>query len=227
MRFMGGKSKIANEIAPIILRDNPDLIIEPFCGALNVTVALVKLKPSLQVLASDSHKDLIDLWVAVQNGWEPPSHISKEQYLELKQSPSSPLRTFVGYGCSFSGRWWEGYASDSLGRNYCGNAQRSIEKMRPFLLGVEFSHQSYDEVIIQGTVYCDPPYQSTKAPGEKKPFDSLAFWAWVKKQSFPVFVSEYESELECIWQKNVRTDMHTSKGQAPRIERLFFHPSRT
>lgn len=223
MRFIGGKARIANDIAPLILKSNPQVVTEPFCGALNVSVAILKLDPKLKILASDLHVDLIEMWKAVQDGWVPPRTLTKEEYEALKNSTPSPLRTFAGYGCSFSGRWWGGHASDSSGRNYCGNAANSIEKIRPFLKNIIFSSHPFEESEIGDVIYCDPPYAGTTKPGQKLDFNSELFWNWVQNQKVPVFVSEYSSPLPFVWEKKVRTDMHTKNGQEERTEKLFFH----
>ena len=218
MRFIGGKARIAKDIAPLILKSNPQVVTEPFCGALNVSVAMLKLNPDLKILASDLHVDLIEMWKAAQDGWVPPKTLTKEEYEALKNSTQSPLRTFAGYGCSFSGRWWGGYASDSSGRNYCGNAANSIEKIKPFLKNITFSSHPYQDSETGDVVYCDPPYANTTKPGQKLDFNSELFWNWVQNQKVPVFVSEYSSPLPFVWEKKVKTDMHTKNGQEERTE---------
>lgn len=106
MRYIGGKSRIARFLSPIILSTRPRFVVEPFCGALNVSLWLVKDDPTVVVYASDSHSDLVSMWQAVKDGWSPPDSVSRDEYDRLREEAASPLRTFVGYGCSFSGKWF-------------------------------------------------------------------------------------------------------------------------
>jgi DNA adenine methylase len=200
-------------------------VVEPFCGALNVSVALVRHDPQVRVLASDKHEDLIDMWRAVKGGWLPPTDLSRDTYHRLMDAPPSPLRTFAGYGCSFGGKWFGGYASDPTGRNYCRNAHNSIAKIRPYMANIEFRLGDYrDQVIPEDcVVYCDPPYLGATKPGTRDGFDHLAFWGWVFWLPAPCFVSEYQAPPVAseIWSKQVLTDMRGREGRFKRTEKLF------
>ena len=227
MRFVGGKSRVAKDIAGVLLaaRTSPgQLIYEPFCGALNVTEAILRMSPTARVVASDAHIDLIEMWEAVQDGWEPPRRVSRDRYDQWRASGPCPERTFVGYGCSFSGKWWGGYA-ESDGRNYAAEAARSVERLRPLLDRVDFYDGSYlDQDIPAGhIVYCDPPYLDTLKPGARDDFDHDEFWKWVASCPSQCYVSEYQAppQFREVWRKQVRTDMHTKLGKAQRVERLF------
>lgn len=225
MRYIGGKNRIAKDIVPIILQTNPDIVVEPFCGALNVTVELIKQKPGLYVFASDNHCDLIEMWKAIQNGWLPPLELDREEYNALKLQSSSVLRTFAGYGCSFSGKWFGGYANDKTNRNYCLNARNSILKKVPYLKNVIFSHGDYSSRPIpkNSIVYCDPPYFGTTKVGEGNSFDHKEFWQWVNSLKVECYVSEYVAphHFQVIWEKQVKTDMNTKDGNNTRTEKLF------
>lgn len=226
MRYIGGKNRIAKYLSPIILETKPEVVVEPFCGSLNVTIRLLQDDPDLIVHASDAHEDLIDMWKAVQGGWRPPDKLSREEYKELKDSKeSSPLRTFAGYGCSFAGKWFGGYAADSKGGNYAQFALNSIMRRVPFLDRVVLSCASYQDVMVNNScvVYCDPPYEGTTKPGARGSFDHVAFWSWVGAQTVPCYVSEYTAPdgFRSVWEKVVKTDMHTKDGKDSRVERLF------
>lgn len=226
MRYIGGKNRIAKELAPILLASEPAVVVEPFCGALNITLALIKLRPEVTVYASDSHYDLIQMWQAVQDGWSPPSELTRAAYDALKnETASSPLRTFAGYGCSFSGKWFGGFAADGTGRNYCANARNSIEKARPLLENVVFSCRNYNACVIPANsiVYCDPPYADTTKPGVRGVFDHPAFWEWAVSLPVECFVSEYTASegTRIVWEKLVKTDMATKSGKGVRTEKLF------
>lgn len=46
-------------------------------------------------------------------------------------------------------------------------------------------------------VYCDPPYQGTRAEYNKG-FDHDKFWEWVRTRNYPVYVSEYNAPDDFI-----------------------------
>ena len=113
MKYLGGKNKISKYIADFIRESvGPDMVdgyLEPFCGSLAITVRMNDYK---KVIASDIHSDLIKLWKEVQkNKFTPPLTLNEEQWKEIKthKSPSA-LKAFVGFGCSFGGKYFGGYA---------------------------------------------------------------------------------------------------------------------
>ena len=67
------------------------------------------------------------MWEELQNGWMPPQTLTKEDYEFLKNNKDIKphLTGFVGFGCSFAGKWFGGYAT-SNNRNYCLNAYNSV-----------------------------------------------------------------------------------------------------
>lgn len=197
MQYMGGKSRCAKwlreHITPLAVGCHTYL--EPFLGGANSFVALSSLCPTRYT--SDADENVVVLWKAVSRGWHPPNAISRERYVELRtQVYPSPLKSFVGFGCSFGGKWFGGYAANARGRNYCGTAARSIEAARGVFAGTEVLLASYEEWGVDvgpgWLVYCDPPYQGTQGYG--RGFDSPRFWAvmraWASRGAV-VVVSEY------------------------------------
>jgi len=229
MQYVGGKSRIAKHITPIIIKSNPNCVIEPFCGALNISCELVKNNPRIKVYASDIDSDLIEMWQAVKDGWLPPDNISEEEYNLLKHGEGSPLRTFVGYGCSFGGKWFGGYARCwSPERNYCLESKNGIIKKIPYLNRIVLSSVSYDKIKItqeNAVIYCDPPYINKLRPGKRNVFDHEKFWEWIKQQTVPVYVSEYVAPdfMIEVWSKIVKTNMNTKNGKDIRTEKLFWN----
>ena len=96
------------ELFPI-KEDIKGLLI-PFCGSLGV---LKFLAPHFKTIrASDTHGDLIALWKAVQRGkFVPPKKMDEEEYKRIKELPSpNALKAFTGFGLSFGGKYFSGYA---------------------------------------------------------------------------------------------------------------------
>lgn len=231
MRYYGGKSKIAKDLAEVLSKESFQVYWEPFCGACSV---LSKIQAPIRI-ASDIHPDLILMWQALQKGWVPPDSITEAEYADLKaSSTTSPLRAFAGFGCSFGGKWFAGYARNKEKWNYAGFAKRSTAKKIARMKDVQFVCSSYQDldtfVLSQGPalVYCDPPYRLSTANYDSGEFDTEEFWLWVRKLSMKalVYVSEYEAPNDFLvaWKKTLKTQMHGETGlNLDRVEQLFFY----
>lgn len=224
MQYLGGKSRIGKNIADVInglLRPNQSYV-EPFIGSGWVLQYINKDRIRI---ASDIHPDLILMWKALQQGWIPPSTISEDEYNKLRHADPSPLRGFTGFGCSFGGRWFGGYARGSIDRNYASNAKNSLLKKVPRIVSVDFSCQSYLECRPHNSVvYCDPPYAGTTKYANC--IDYSLFWHvmedWAKDNT--VVVSEYtclSPAFMCVARYPTKLDIRSSKGREDRIECLF------
>lgn len=227
MKFMGSKSRHAKEIISVIApyRRENQLWVEPFVGGCNMIDKIYGPR-----LGSDIDADLICLWQAVSDGWNPPEKITEREYNDLKKSPSTPLKGYAAFALSFGGKKWGGWARGSnsagLPRKYDEEAWRNSTIQFPKLRGVDFRHSSYQDLDIpEGSViYCDPPYQSTTKYAHK--FDHLEFWEWCRKKSQynELFVSEYAApdDFVCIWEKGTTVSIHQKRGNSPAAtERLF------
>ena len=109
---MGGKSRISKELSEVILShtDKRDVYIEPFVGG--GAMAEKMSAHFAKVILNDLHEDLMLMWDAVLNkGWIPPTEVSFEEYQELRNAEPSALRGFVGFSCSFGGKWFGGVRS--------------------------------------------------------------------------------------------------------------------
>ena len=82
-------------------------------------------------------------------------------------------------------------------------------------------------------IYCDPPYQDSEQryydlDGNKRSFDSKAFWNWCRKMSANniVIVSEYKapSDFKKIYEKTkVILGTGNNDVRSVRTERLFMY----
>ena len=199
-------------------------MVEPFVGGCNIIS-----KMSGERYCYDINEYLIEMYKAVQNGWTPPAIITEEEYdyIRNNKDKDKPLTGFVGIGCSYSGKWFGGYARNKTGRNYCLNAHNSILKQLNEIRDIKFDCKDYKELKFDGClIYCDPPYKdTTKYPiiGE---FNTEEFWNvmrnWSKNNT--VIISEYEApyDFECIKEIHTKTDIRNSDGKREnRVERLF------
>ena len=178
MRYMGGKVRIAKYLVPVLqerLKDK-DTFVDLFCGSCNIISAI----KAPNRIANDLHKELIALHKAVQSGWVPPSVVTEEDYKQAKQAEDH-LKAFIGFGCSFSGKYFGGYARGEGDRNYALNAKNTLLKKHQNMKDVEFFNLNYSEVNIPSNslVYCDIPYKDTTKYSTDS-FDHSSFYSWCK-----------------------------------------------
>jgi len=237
MRYLGGKKKIGKEIASKLLEvappDKVDGYIEPFCGALGVMVHMVD-KGYKTCKAYDSCKDLILLWKALKaDKFKFPKSVSERTWLRYKNDKTpSAMRAFIGFGCSFGGAWYTGYA-----QKYCKNARyhtpvlnestRTCKKMVPQIKKIntigckDYKQHHFKNCLI----YCDPPYHKTSKYNAVNSFDHDEFWNTARKWSKNniVIVSEYTApkDFKCIWQKKRIESASPTNFRTSKIEKLF------
>lgn len=208
--------------------------IEPFAGAFGMISNIDYPKR----IAYDKDLPIITLMKAVRDGWTPPTDLSEDEYKKLRDSGYAGIYgneelirmvAFAGYGCSFGGKWFGGFArggeSGGKPRNHAAESSRNLVKMRPKLQGIKIK---FDNYLICSTgednvVYCDPPYSTgTKY---KDDFDHDVFWEWVRFQSQInyVYVSEYNApdDFKAIWTKEHKSGIHHGAEHKPTIEKLF------
>jgi DNA adenine methylase len=224
MHYFGGKQRIAKPIAAILNKNITSDYYEPFVGSANVTQFIT----AKTRFASDKHPELIAMWQELQNGWIPPDEVSEVEYGHVRQSlQPKHLAGFIGFGCSYSGKWFGGYCRDSTGRNYAKNAKNSVLKKLNNLKDVKFDCCNFSDVSpANSVVYCDPPYQNTTEYSVV--FSSDEFWAWARQQSENnlVFISEYSApnDFIAVWEKVVKLDIRSKGGvKDQRIEKLYVH----
>lgn len=232
---MGGKAKVAAKIADYLnsIRRPGQSYIEPFCGACSV---MARIDDSGPRIAADAHPDLILLWQSLQQGWTPPARVSERKHRRLRRAAPSALRAFVGFGCSYGGKFFGGYArAKKAPRGYAREARNSILKKLSTLKSVTFHHKSYLELPppIGALIYCDPPYAGTEGFKGIPKFDHEQFWTVMRfwSRSNPVIISEAQAPddfapvLKIEAPRGLRKGPHAKSGKPPRREFLFRHKS--
>lgn len=251
MKYMGSKNKHAKELLPIILKDRQpgQWYVEPFCGGCNMID-----KVDGNRIANDSHFYLIELLKYVSEGGDLPDFITEKEYsqvrLILKETGVRSIKRipdwkigFIGFCCSFGGKWMGGYArsikKDSPNaellnrptRNYCAESKRNLLKQAPNLKGIVFLNKSYDDLGLKKPciIYCDPPYEGTTK--YKDSFDHVKFWDWCRQmvnEGHKVFISEYNApdDFICVWSKETKANFSLQNDiDKNRTEKLFIHKS--
>lgn len=227
MLYQGSKSKLAKYIVPFIHKYMPDkgCLIEPFCGGLNITQHVRRVK-----YCSDSNKYLIAMWEAVlYKNWDPPKTFTLEEYLHVRDNKDLYPDYYVGWFafCCFGGMFFSGYSHpNKAGQNYQLEYYNNIMKQKTQLHNVILRCCRFNEVEIKSNavIYCDPPYANTK--GYSTAFSSYHFWLWCRELSKTnvVLISEYEAppDFIAIWYK-VRTSQMRPGSGTQHIEKLFIH----
>jgi DNA adenine methylase len=226
MQYLGGKSRIAKQLAEVIdrVRKPGQLVWDPFCGGLSMAVALSKNGP---VWATDVNAALINMYRAVQGGWDPPTEVRRETYQAAKSLPDTdPMKAFCGFGCSFGGKWFGGYAAGLNGpltypQLAARNVKRSVACVRRLDCG---DFLSVPPQPLDAVLYLDPHYRGTTSYAGTPPFDhdllARRVQAWA--QYAPVFVSEYEFPVgRVVWEHASRGTLGRTHG-VYHTERLYY-----
>ena len=239
MRYLGGKNRLGKQISQVLLKYAPPDTVkgycEPFCGSLGVMVHMVDHYKDTR--AYDKCKDIILLWKGLKSGkFKLPRNVSEKTWNKYKKDPKpSAMRAFVGFGCSYAGRWFNSYIGkypDSM--KYIRYSINSTKKKGEYVKKIKkIGHKDYRKIKLKGfLIYCDPPYNGTTNVGDQKfEFDSELFWDTVRRWSKNnvVIVSEYKApkDFKCIWKKEIFVYASVKKKNGKKmnktIEKLFIH----
>jgi DNA adenine methylase len=125
------------------------------------------------------------------------------------------LRAFAGFGVSYGGKWFSGYAR-STNKNYADQTKRGLLRDIAMMGNVNFKQGNYRELILpsKAIVYADPPYVGTTT--YKHAFSSFNFWFTVRKWTAAgatVYVSEYRAPADfgVIWEYSSTGNMAARK----------------
>ena len=236
MKYMGSKNRIAKHILPIILKDRKDgqWYVEPFVGGANIID-----KVDGNRIGGEFNEYIARMWQSLVCGWS-PEKVDKDTYINIKNNKSNykpDLVGWVGIACSYSGKWFGGFAgkvsTKGGDRDYQEEAHKNLRKQINSLLNVKFIHSSYErlEVPSQSIIYCDPPYAGTTQ--YKDEFNHEDFFNWCREKSkdgHKVFISEYNApdDFVCVWHQEVKSSLSAngkSGGSKRSIEKLFVHES--
>lgn len=248
MRYMGGKSRVSKQIVEVINNavygwekqnlkqsgtssaklggEELTTFVSLFCGSCSIEA---KVQAKTKIL-NDKHSYLIAMWKGIQDGYELPDIITDADYKYIKNNKDEDpcLTGFVGFGCSFGGKWFGGLARNKKGDNYCARANRSVHK--DFEMGLkdaQFLCLDYKDVHIPdgSVVYCDPPYANTTGYTTGQ-FNHEEFWDYMRLISKKnlVLISEQSApdDFECVWEQEItRTLDHNKENQFKKVEKLF------
>lgn len=232
MRYFGGKARIAKPLTDFLnsqLRPQQPFV-DAFCGSLNVTS---KIDPNRLITANDKHMELIALWQYVQAGGVLPENISEEEYKLAKTDDRAWYRAFVGFGCSFAGKYFGGYAREGKRGeiSFAKYAKNSItKKFKTIGDNVLFTCADYQELVIPqiSMIYCDIPYKDSTGYSVGK-FNHNEFYEWAQyrsSQGHEVYVSEYVENVPdfatVVWEHRSRKSIRDASGMQVNTAEVLF-----
>lgn len=250
MQYLGGKNKISKYISEKInevsrwknensktnstddycftCRERERVFVSLFCGTCSIESKVIGFD---RKILNDKHEYLIAMLNGVKNGYELPEVITDEQYKYIKthKDEDKVLSGFVGFGCSFGGKWFGGYAKNRTNRNYAEESKRSLLRNMATLMDAEFICKDYRDVELpeECVVYADPPYDNTTGYNNEK-FNSSEFWDYMRKisKNHIVFISEQTApdDFVAIWEKPITRTLDVNKDNYFKTtEKLFVY----
>ncbi len=233
MQYMGGKVRIAKQILPIILEHRAlgQWYVEPFVGGGNVIQNV-----SSPCIGYDINPHTISALRAIRDRvTELPKNskqLTKELYDRFKRVSTDWRHGYIGFACSFGGKYYGGYVKDTLderdGRVYprIQMAYNSALRQSKLLQDVHLECLNYFDIVLpnKSIIYCDPPYEGT-TPYHIGGFDHERFWDWCRiktREGHKIFISEYNAppDFECVWAKEQITTLQVV-GSHTTVEKLF------
>ena len=207
-----------------------DCLVSLFCGSCAIEIKLTQYFN--QVICNDKHEYLIEMFKALQNGYDFPDEVSYElwDYTRNHKDEDKALTGYIGFGSSFGGRFFQGYARDKKGRNYAKETKNSLLRDLEAVNKIKFLCGDYRDVLLPDgcVVYCDPPYNNTKDYTYMGKFDSDLFWGYMRQvsQEHLVFISEQAApdDFISIWEKPQKRTLCVQKDKYfDATEHLFIH----
>ncbi|MEV4939608.1 DNA adenine methylase [Streptomyces zaomyceticus] len=239
MKYLGGKSRIASHVERLVSASSSErgCYIEPFVGG---AATFSRLAPHFQTASGyDVVPDLVMMWQAAIDGWTPPTELSVDEYTELRTAEPSPLRGFAGFGCSYGGKWFGGYARDKTGRvgrdglpySEVRTSARTVTRQAAQLRNATVTLADYRDVLVprDAVVYADPPYAGTTGYEAADPFDTAEFWktaeGWATGGA-TVLVSEHCAPAPWVrvWEKPYASYLRGDQKPGFRTEAVFMLP---
>lgn len=242
MKYMGSKARFAKELCPIIENYlvNKKGYLEPFVGGANLIDKInfhtkygSDINPYVIAVLKQAQKDVTAF----------PKDITLEQYKDIQHNKDGYedwLVGFVGFGCSFGSRFFEGYArgkqSNGTERNYALETYNNLNKQALNLQGIHFKCCDYKDININikdWVIYCDIPYNDAKKYSGVSNFNHADFYKWCELMGKynTILVSEYNmpDKFKCIWEKETKVLLDSNRKQDDnkniRTERLFIYES--
>jgi DNA adenine methylase len=150
------------------------------------------------------------------------------------------IKGFIGFGCSFGGKWFGGYARDNRngGVNFADRAKRGILKKvesfrdngnQPECLCTSYSHHHLPRESGPAVIYCDPPYRGATGYSCSQGFDTAAFNYWVRamvSRGHRIVISEYAHNApggaKILWSQGSRKSIRDASGKPIQTTEILY-----
>jgi DNA adenine methylase len=206
MNYLGGKWRQRRIIVEMIKKTHPDfkVYVEPFCGAMWSATAVMKEFPGRRYVLNDVNPYLMKFWKSALDGWDPPQHISEQEYLHYSKTRpmDDPMTGYIGFAWSFGGKFFAGYARGKTGS--ISSTRKKIDIIRSE--NCVLSCFDYKMVKIEGTdgglkqmVYLDPPYAGRTAQAKNGAFNHDDYLAYARAASIKAIVIATEFNAVPGW----------------------------
>lgn len=202
MKYHGGKFKLGEKIAGAIVDITNRLYavgykfdgyIEPFVGLCSVFKHTAPRLSAEQKITrfgiADQHTSIMLMWQAVQDGWVPPTDISYEQFIQLRDSEPSPEKAFAGFQCSQYGQFFITYCKDAPLARYSAEVVQIGALLKEHNVSVQRgTYVDTTNDLYNHIIYADPPYASQTSyfrddTRKVLKFDHDGFWQWAREAS--------------------------------------------
>lgn len=228
MKYVGSKNRIAKYILSIMLRERKpkQWWVEPFVGGANMIDKVEGAR-----IGADLNPHVISALISIRDFVHELPKSSKEfneeNYKKLKQGEDHKHKDYIGFACSYGGKWFGGWCrSRGEQRDFVAESYRNAMRQSLKLQGVKFIQSSYQNLKIpkNSFIYCDPPYQGLSGYGEI--FNHEMFWDWCRAKTIEghiVFISEHSApkDFRCVWEKPSSCTLNHQNVRQKRIEKLF------
>jgi len=140
---------------------------EPMIGGGHIISEVIDV-PGSSRYGYDGSEALITMYRAIQQGWDPPDFISREEYDKIrdKKDPKDPITAYAGYAWSSMARYFSGYF-DIKNQDKNKSSKNSATRYREQMQTVILAHADYRTIspAHRSIIYCDPPYAGTTGYG--------------------------------------------------------------
>lgn len=245
--YMGSKGKIAEKVIDVLPKS--EVLVDLFAGGCSITQCASFSDKWKKIICNDIHESVISLfkdcisnkfdgdipWVSREEFFK---RVDAEQYIAsvwsfgnrgreggyMYSKELEPLKEAAHrhmYGDDTMYKEYEDFFSKNP--KFRLQHMERVNCLRNITVGntpIEFFSKNYKDVYIphDSVIYCDPPYKNTKRYN-KKTFDWDEFLDWAKKQTVPVYVSEYECVGEVVAEIKKLSSVGSDKRKT--IEKIF------
>ena len=235
MVYQGSKNKLAKHLKPWIeMFLKPGMsYVEPFVGGANM---IDKIEWDSKY-GFDINSNLIALLQHFQNSQQDYIYICRDKWKEAKDMCKNGVVNwyigYVGFICSFCGKYFDGYGNREIAPDRDLNKERYNNILKQSsqeqFKNIIFDTANYKDLqIYNSVIYLDPPYKNTRVYNQIGKFNHNELWEkckeW-KQNGNTILLSELQAPDDnwiCLWEKPYKFMLGTSTSKDV-TERLYLY----